>query len=105
MNGYIKHDLLELEHILCDNRHHTAPSNAVTKQFGNVIQYAHDNDSDPVNETQIKYIKRVVGKLFYFARAINITMQHALNNAATTMSKGTTQTLQVLQKLLDVPVK
>ena len=35
------------------------------------------------------------------SKAIDITMQHALNDIATTMSKGTDQTLCAVQKLLD----
>ena len=101
MKNYIKQALLELEQIPTNTRHHLAPSHMVRPNYGAAIQYAHNDDGDPVDDTQVNYIERVVGKLLYYARAIDNTMLHALNDIASVMSKGTTTTAAAVQHLLD----
>ena len=65
------------------------------------MQYAHDDNSNPLPESQIKYIERVVGKLLYYALVIDNTMLHALNDIATSKSNATTTTTNAVQYLLD----
>ena len=51
----------------------------------NLINYGEDSDkityekpSDPLDETDKKYVKRVWGSFLYYARAIDLTILHAL---------------------------
>ena len=56
---------------------------------------------DPLPETQIQYLQRVVGKFLYYARAIDNTMLHGLNAIASAVTKGTTSTAAAVQRLMD----
>ena len=57
------------------------------------MQFAHIDDSELLSADEIKFIQRVTGKFLYYARAIDPTMLHALNDIATRTINGTKQTL------------
>ena len=101
MKGYVEQALKELEHIPSNKWHQVSPSQCNRQNFGAAIQYAHNDDGEPLPKTCIQYIQRVVGKFLYYARAIDNTMLHALNDIASVMSKGTTTTATAVQHLLD----
>ena len=55
----------------------------------------------PISLVQIKHIEQVVGKFLYYARAIDNTMLHALNNIASSKSKGTQTTWEAVKYFLN----
>ena len=56
------------------------------------IQYVKEDDTEALMDHTIKYLQQVLGKLLYYAQAIEHTMLRALNNIATSVSKGTKAT-------------
>jgi hypothetical protein len=55
------------------------------------VQYAKVDESELASATMVKFIQRLTGKFLYYARAIDNTMLHALNDIAS--SKNTNQTI------------
>ena len=101
MKGYIKQTLTELEYELISNCHQGAPSAIVRPDYEAKIQYVYDDDSKLITEKRIKRIQRILRKFLYYARAIDITMLHALNDIVTMISKATTNTEKVVQRFMD----
>jgi hypothetical protein len=54
-----------------------------------------------MDDYQRKFLQRVVGKCLFYARAVDPTMQHALNRLAATQSKGTQATVAALVHFLN----
>ena len=101
MKGYVKQALTKLEHIVSTTRHQAAPSKMTRPDYGATVQYVYDDNGEPLNEQRIKKIERTVGKFLYYARAIDVTMQHAINDIGATKTKGTTTTERAVQHFLD----
>ena len=101
MKGYVKQTLMELEHEFPSNRHQGAQSAIITPEYGTKIQYVEDDHSEPITEKRIKRIQRIIGKFLYYARAIDVTMLHALNDISTMVSKATTNTEKAVQHFMD----
>ena len=68
--------------------------------YGKKIQYV-TIDNVTFTPEQIKLLQKVCGKFLYYARAINNTMLHALNNLAIQVTKGTKKTKEALKWFLD----
>ena len=100
MDGYIEQALKELEHSLPTKPYH-APSRYSAPKYGEKIQYATVDVSNPLGKKQIHFIQRAVGKLLYYARAVDHTMLHALNDISINTSKGTEATLAAMVYLLN----
>ena len=100
MNGYVKQALREFEHVPPEF-HQYGPSKIERPDYGAKVQYVKHDHSRPLGKKQIKYLQRVVGKFYYYARAIDNTMLHALNDIATATSKGTEATLAAVEHFLD----
>ena len=45
------------------------------------------------NEEEIKAVQKIVGRIFYYARAVNMTVLMALSTIASEQTKGTEQTM------------
>ena len=99
MDGYIEQALLEFEHEASRAQH--APSAYIQPKFGAKVQYATVDTTAPLHAKQIQFVQRVIGKLLYYARAVDPTMLHALNDIALTASKGTEATLRATVHLLN----
>ena len=54
-----------------------------------------------LNSQQINRIQKICGKFLYLARAIDNTMQHALNKIAVATTKSTEQTEKAVIQFLD----
>ena len=100
MKEYVKQELEELKHSVT-GKHHYAPSKIDQPNYGAKIQFAKEDTAPPLSLTQIKHIKRVVRKFLYYARAIDNTMLHALNNITSSKNKGTQTTRTTVQYFLD----
>jgi len=101
MKGYVEQALTELEHILTNKRHQSAPSRITRPDYGATIQYVQDDNGEPVNEQRIRKIQHAVGKFLYYARAIDVTMQHAVNDIGTKAKNATTSNKSAVQYFLD----
>jgi hypothetical protein len=75
MDGYVKQALAELEHVAASIPHH-APSRYTLPKFGERIQFAKVDMTPALSKLKITYIQRVIGKLLYYARAVDPTMLH-----------------------------
>lgn len=100
MDGYVKQALMELEHTTQIIPCH-APSRYALPKYGARIQYAKVDKTAPLGADKINFIQRAVGKLLYYARAVDPTMLHALNNISLNTSKGTEATLDATMFLLN----
>ena len=74
----------------------------------NPIKYGKDSDkiayekpSDPLDDTDKKYVQRVLGSFLYYTRAIDLTILHALSAIASEQAKPTEKTLKRVHQLLD----
>ena len=65
------------------------------------VQMGKIDNSKPMNDKQIKLLQQVCGTFLYYARAIDCTMLHALNDLATKTQKGTQQTAKALTHFLN----
>ena len=88
MKGYVKQALKEFEH-LKPKRHYYSSSRTDRPDYGSRIQYVKLDETDPMSALDIKRKQRVCGKFLFYARAIDNTMLHALNNIA--LAKNTKQ--------------
>ena len=100
MDGYVKQALLELEHSAPKKPHH-APSKYTPPSYGAKVQLARTDETAPLGKKQITYIQRAVGKLLYYARAVDPTMLHAINDISLSAAKGTEATLDAITYLLN----
>ena len=98
MQGYVEQALIELEHDL-PKQTHKGPSKAIQRVYGQKIQFAETDDSPPMTPIEIKYKQRAVGKFLFYARAIDNTMLHALNDIAT--SKDNQRTIAAVKYFLN----
>ena len=100
MKGYVQQALRELEHVP-STCHQKAPSRVPYKQYGAKIQYVQDDETALLDDSKIRYIQRVIGKFLYYARAIDDTVLHALNDIASALSKGTLATECAVRHFMD----
>ena len=78
MEGYVQQALQELEHVLVHKKHLYAPSKVARPDYGATVQYAHDDEGEPISESRIRRIERIVGKFLYYARAIDTNICNML---------------------------
>ena len=100
MDGYVQQALLELEHSAPKKPHHS-PSRYTPPVYGAKVQFARMDESAPLGKKQITHIQRAVGKLLYYARAVDPTMLHAINDISLSAAKGTEATLDAITYLLN----
>jgi hypothetical protein len=100
MDGYVKQALLEFEHAAPSVPYH-APSRYIPPNYGARVQFAKVDTTQPLGKKEITYIQRVVGKLLYYARAVDHTMLHAINDISLSVTKGTEATLAATTYLLN----
>jgi hypothetical protein len=100
MDGYVEQALRELEHSF-PSKPYTSPSYCGTPFYSAKPQLATVDDSPTLPTSKIRYIQRAIGKLLFYARAIDLTMLHALNEIARAASKGTEATLRATKYLLN----
>ena len=97
MNGYVEQALKEFEH-LTPKQHYNAPSKIERPDYGQKVQYVKLDHSPAITAHQVKFIQKVTGKFLFYARAIDNTMLHALNEIAASKNVQSTQdaTIQFL---------
>ena len=73
--------LKEFEHKF-PKQHYYGPSKMLRPDYGQKVQYAKVDNTETMSAAEIKHKERVTGKFLFYARAIDNTMGHALNDIA-----------------------
>jgi hypothetical protein len=101
MPGYVQTFLDELQHPPPRHPQHS-PHGATPIQYGTAPQYAELVDcSVPLAGADKALIPKVIGKLLYYARAVNSTLNVALSSLASEQNKPTANTQRRINQLLD----
>ena len=104
MPGYVLEALLYFQHVNGNDDYINntyGPSPYTAPVYGRKTQMARIDDTDPMNQKQIKLLQKVCGKFLYYARAVDCTMLHALNDLATRTHNGTQETMKALTHFLN----
>jgi len=89
MQGYTEQALKELEHPAPAKPVH-APSQVVRPNYGAKVQYAEVDESPVIDTKRVKFVQTTTGKFLYYGRCVDISMQHGLNDIASSGFKETT---------------
>ncbi len=101
MPGYIDTFLKEINHPLPRKEQH-APHPYIPVQYGVTTQYAEGPDnSEPLPKSDAIQPAKIIGKLLYYARAVDSTLNVALSALAAEQNKPTMRTKKKLLQLLD----
>jgi hypothetical protein len=57
--------------------------------------------SRPLGDKEIKAVKKIVGSILYYARAVDMTVLMALSTIASEQTKGTERTMEKALQVLD----
>ncbi|OEU23630.1 hypothetical protein FRACYDRAFT_233801 [Fragilariopsis cylindrus CCMP1102] len=101
MPGYVKEALLEFQHPGTNEIKFNSPSPYTPPVYGRKQQMAKIDETNPINKRETKLLQQVCGKFLYYARAIDTTMLHALNDLATQTTEGTEKTMEALAHFLN----
>ena len=99
MPGYVKQALIKFHHEFNKTTHSPSPFKAPV--YGRKIQMATIDKTTPMTTIQTKLLQQVCGTFLYYARAVDCTMLHALNDLATRVKDGTQKTVEALNHFLD----
>eukprot|EP00536_Pseudo-nitzschia_multiseries_P019698 jgi/Psemu1/116831/gw1.3958.2.1 len=91
MDSYVEQALKEFKHVR-PSRTYAGPSRADVPAYSAKIQYAKLEDTSTLTDDEIKFIQQVTGKFLFYARAVDNTMLHALNDIASAKDNQTTLT-------------
>jgi hypothetical protein len=101
MPGYVAEALHQFQHPN-PTRKVDAPSPWTAPDYGVKVQLTKPADtSQRMDADNTLRLQRIVGKLLYYCRAVDSTMQHALSTLATQQTTGTQQTMDDLTILLN----
>ena len=101
MPNYVHKTLVEYRHEM-SKRAQYCPYAPPTERYGKDSNLTIPEEIwPPVTEDEKKYVQRVVGSFLYYARAIDLTILHALSAIASEQAEPTKQTLARVQQLLD----
>jgi len=101
MPGYVKKALLQFQHAIPKQPHY-APSKCTPPTYGAKQQLTRKLDTTPeLSKKQVKLLQQVTGKFLYYARAVDGTMLHALNELASATHKGTQKTAIAMNHFLN----
>jgi len=100
MKGYVKKALLQFQHKE-PTRHYAAPSQYIPPNYGQKQQMTNIDLSKPMTKAQTHFLQQITGKFLDYARAVDCTMLHALNDLATQTHSGTQKTMKAVQHFLN----
>ena len=98
MSRYVKQALIKFHHEFSKTTHSPSPFNTLV--YGQKIQMI-TIEKNPMTTIQTKILQQVCGTFLYYARAVDCTMLHALNDLATRVKDGTQKTVKALNHFLD----
>ena len=99
MPGYVKQALIKFLHEFSKTTHSPSPFNAPV--YGQKIQIATIDKTNPMITVQTKLLQQVCGTFLYHARVVDCTMLHALIDIATRVKDGPQKTVEALTHFLD----
>ena len=97
--GYVKQALINFHHEFNNATHSPSPFKAPV--YGQKIQIATINKTNSMTTVQTKLLQEVCGTFLYYARAVNCTILHGLNDLATRSKEGTQKIVKALNHFLD----
>jgi hypothetical protein len=101
MPKYIVKQLQRYKHV-SPTRPKYCPLYPQPKHYGSAAQQPIKPDtSPPLSNKDIKQVQHVIGSIFYYARAINLTILMALSTITSEQAKGTESTMKKYKQLLD----
>lgn len=101
MPGYIEAALNKFQHEMPSKPQH-APHACAKPVYDRTVQAPIPVDeSPPLNAKEINWLPQVVGRLLYYARAVDLSMLVALSILAEEQTKGTKYTEAAAAQLLD----
>jgi hypothetical protein len=80
MPGYVKEALLEFQHEGTHEVKFNSLSPYTPPVYGKKLQMAKVDETNPINKKETKLLQQVCGKFSYYARAVDTTLLHALND-------------------------
>ena len=99
MTGYVKQALIRFHHEF--NKTTNSPSLFMPPVYGQKIQMATIDKTNRRTKQQTTILQQVCGTFLYYARAVDCTMLHALNDLATRVKDGTQKLVAALNHFLD----
>ena len=99
MPGYVQNALDKLNHPAPSRPQH-APSIYHPPKYGQKQQLVQLREFTLTPEQQ-KKLEQVCGMFLYYARAVDPTMMHALNDLATEITRGDNETVKAMKHFLD----
>ena len=101
MPNYVHKTLIKYDH-KAPKRHQSCPYEPEPIKYGRDSQkITHEKESPTLPEKDKKIIQQVLGSFLYYARAIDMTILHALNQIASEQAKPTERTMTRVHQLLD----
>ena len=101
MPNYVAKQLTRYRH-KAPKRPQNCPYDPPPRVYGSKSQQVPKEEaSPPISEEEKKYIQQVVGSFLYYARAIDMTILHALSAIAAEQAKPTARTLKRVRQFLD----
>ena len=98
MPGYVKQALLKSHHEFSKTT--LSPSLFKVSVYGQKIQIATINKTTPMTTVQTKLLQKVCGTFLYYARVVDCTMLHALNDLGIRVKDGTQKTVEAQNHFL-----
>jgi hypothetical protein len=99
MPGYISNVLIKFQHDTPKQPQHR-PSRYITPVYGDKTQYETQDETPPLTAKQCLNIQKVTGSVFYYARAVDLTLLMPLNDIATEQTKATEKNQAATNQLL-----
>ena len=99
MPGYVKQALIKFQHEF--KKTTNSPSPFMPPVYGQKIQMASIDKTSPMTKQQTTILQQVYGSFLYYARAVDCTMLHALNDLAARVKYDTHKTVEALNHFLD----
>ena len=99
MPGYVKEALLQFQHEKTKDTY--APSPYTEPIYGRKQQMAPIIEAPIFTKKEEKLLQQICGKFLYYARAIDNTMMHALNDLASQITTGTMKTKEAVACFLN----
>ena len=103
MPDYVKDALKSFQHDTPKRSQH-APHPWVKPTYGQTVQLTEEQDTSPLLDAEgVNLIQRIIGKFYYYARAVDHTMLVALGELATkqTMGAATEQVMDDITHFLN----
>jgi hypothetical protein len=89
MPGYIKKKLQEYDHIM-PRKLQQCPYSLEPKKFGMEAQTPHPPNSTPKLDAKgIRHVQKIVGRILFYARAVDMMVLMALSSIVTEQTKAT----------------